>query len=496
MILTPAVFLFLTLVFDCAVQVISGPFSPARTVQWKHTSLGKQLVPFSSFRERFQRPMEPLSKPHKRPIRDFRINATTTKDIKLANYYNFLYAPITIGTPGQKFNVAFDIGTPITWVPSIHSPYWQRLRLKEYNNYTSSTYKANGKPFEFPYRWGKVSGYRSQDNVAIAGVTVYNQTFGEAVSEPVMFFGLRNDGIFGLGFSRIAAGEEPTVFDNMVNKGLLPAPVFSFYLNNTCTDEEPDSDLDDPDFTPDPLPSLANVDRLSLAAAAVDEGASSDEEESRIRPDVTHQWRKRPLDKQEREFQNMFQLYGYDGPDSVLTLGGSNPQYYTGDFIFANLSLPDRWQFEIERIQPANDVGTACFYRCQAVIDTSKSLVVGPSDQVDALNKKLGAKPLGSQGGEFRLYSFDRSQLDSLPDLEFIVNGQKLTMTSNDYVVKVGYFSFLYEKLFGVGIPHIFVYTKPLIFINEGKLTHTTNRSLHFPVLSLDDAMEFLNKFD
>ncbi|GFO44194.1 piwi-like protein 1 [Plakobranchus ocellatus] len=71
---------------------------------------------------------------------------------------------------------------------------------------------------------------------------------------------------------------------------------------STCTDEEPDSDPDDPDFTPDPLPSLANVDRLSLAAAAVDEGASSNEEERRIRPDVTHQWRKRPLDKQEREF--------------------------------------------------------------------------------------------------------------------------------------------------------------------------------------------------
>ncbi|GFO29149.1 hypothetical protein PoB_005565400 [Plakobranchus ocellatus] len=76
-----------------------------------------------------------------------------------------------------------------------------------------------------------------------------------------------------------------------------------------CTDEEPDPDPDDPNFTPDSLPSLANVDRLSLAAAAVDEGASSDEEESRIRPDVTHQWRKRPLDKQEREFQNMFQLF-------------------------------------------------------------------------------------------------------------------------------------------------------------------------------------------
>ncbi|GFN86344.1 hypothetical protein PoB_001285000 [Plakobranchus ocellatus] len=47
-----------------------------------------------------------------------------------------------------------------------------------------------------------------------------------------------------------------------------------------------------------------------------------------------------------------------------------------------------------------------------------------------------------------------------------------------------------------VGIPYIFGYTKPLVFINEDEFAHTTNRSLHFPVLSLDDAVEFLDKFD
>ncbi|GFN95345.1 hypothetical protein PoB_002185100 [Plakobranchus ocellatus] len=47
-----------------------------------------------------------------------------------------------------------------------------------------------------------------------------------------------------------------------------------------------------------------------------------------------------------------------------------------------------------------------------------------------------------------------------------------------------------------IGIPHIFGYTRPLVFINEDELAHTTNRSLHFPVLSLHDAVEFLDKFD
>ncbi|GFN84876.1 cathepsin d [Plakobranchus ocellatus] len=303
--------------------------------------------------------MQPLSKPYKRPIWDFRLNATAPKDIKLANYYNQIYyAPIKIGTPGQEFNVAFDIGTPLTWVPSIHSPTRQKLRIsRKYNNDSSRSYKANGKPFELSYGSGKVSGYRSQDIISIANITVYNQTFGEAILEPNMFSGSRNDGIFGMGFSGIYAGEEPTVFDNMVNKGLLPAPVFSFYLNTIRSGD----------------------------------------------------------------------------PDSVLTLGGTNPDYYTGDFTFANLSMPDRWQFEIDRIQPSNDVGTATFYRCQAVVDTGSALIVGPSYQADALNKRLGAKPLE---GDPKLYTLDRSQLDSLPDLEFIVNGQKLTMKGKDYIVK------------------------------------------------------------
>ncbi|GFN84870.1 cathepsin d [Plakobranchus ocellatus] len=357
--LTPAVVLLLTWVSVCAAHFMSLPFSPARGLPWQHKSFGKLLEPCRPIGERLQRPIQPLLKPHKRPIRDFRLNATT-RDIKLANYYdNLYYAPITIGTPGQTFNVAFDTETPITWVPSIHSPPRQIFRriTKKYNNESSSTYKANGKPFEVSYGPGLVLGYRSQDNMAIAGATVHNQTFGEAILEPKMFAGSMIDGVFGLGFSGINAGEELPVFDNMIMQGLLPAPVFSFYVKK----------------------------------------------------------------------------YDSDGPESVLTLGGTNPDYYTGDFIFANLSMPDRWQFEIDRIQLSNDVGTSCLYKCQAVVDTGTSFIVGPSHEVEGLNEMLGAKP---RAGDPKLYTLDHSQLDSLPDLEFIVNGQKLTIASKDYVSK------------------------------------------------------------
>ncbi|GFN84884.1 cathepsin d, partial [Plakobranchus ocellatus] len=231
---------------------------------------------------------------------------------------NIYSGHITIGTPGQKFIVAFDTETATTWVPSIHSPSWKKLRRisGKYNNESSRTYKTNGKPFELFYGYQEVSGYRSQDNVAIAGATVHNQTFGESILEPNMFAGSVIDGILGLGFSGIAEGEELSVVDNMFREGLLPAPVFSFYLNR----------------------------------------------------------------------------YDSDAPDSVLALGGTNSEYYTGNFTFVNLSMPDRWQFEIDRIQLSNDVGTTCWNRCQAVVDIGSSYIVGPSNEVDVLNRRLGAK--------------------------------------------------------------------------------------------------------
>ncbi|GFN89035.1 cathepsin d [Plakobranchus ocellatus] len=228
-------------------------------------------------RGNLQRPIRLFSKPYQKPIRDFRTKATT-RDIKLENYYNKLYCGcIHIGTPGQEFYVAIDTTTPITWVPSIHSPFRQIrsvfTRASVYNNESSSTYTPNGKPFEVTYGPGQVSGYRSQDNMVIGGATVLNQVFGEAITKPSMLADSVNDGILGLGFSGFMADEDVTVVDNMYSQGLLPAPVFSTFFNR----------------------------------------------------------------------------YGSNGSDSVLTLGGTNPEYYIGDFTFVDVNRPDRWQFEIDR---------------------------------------------------------------------------------------------------------------------------------------------------
>ncbi|KAK3784772.1 hypothetical protein RRG08_040331 [Elysia crispata] len=70
----------------------------------------------------------------------------------------------------------------------------------------------------------------------------------------------------------------------------------------TCTDEEPDSDPDDPDFTPlpNPLPSQTRIDRLTVAAEAEDCGTAGDDEEN-CRPSG----RSVLLTKEFRTFQRM-----------------------------------------------------------------------------------------------------------------------------------------------------------------------------------------------
>ena len=203
---------------------------------------------------------------------------------------------------------------------------------------------------------------------------VKSQTFGEIITQNGIAFVLAKfDGILGLGFSEISVDKVVTVFENIINQNLIPAPIFSFYLNR--------------------------------------------DEEAEI--------------------------------GGEIIFGGSDPDHYVGNFTYVPLTRSGYWQFRMDKVSVSGMSYSFCSGGCEAIADTGTSLLTGPKDEVDKLNKFIEAKPMMTG------YVVNCSKIDSLPEVTFTIGGSNYKLTGPEYILVVNQFgkSMCLSGFMGLDIP-------------------------------------------
>lgn len=153
------------------------------------------------------------------------------------------YGEISIGTPGQNFEVIFDTGSSNLWVPSVDCTSncgGVFFHKNEYDSSKSSTYVANGTAFDIEYGSGSVKGTFLEDTVTSGGVTVTNMCLAQVTDASGLGTGYKLgkfDGILGLGFDSISVNGVTTWFHKAILEGAVSQPVFAFYLGNYADGE-------------------------------------------------------------------------------------------------------------------------------------------------------------------------------------------------------------------------------------------------------------------
>ncbi|XP_034049888.1 cathepsin D [Thalassophryne amazonica] len=132
--------------------------------------------------------------------------------------------------------------------------------------------------------------------------------------------------------------------------------------------------------------------------------------------------------------KNLFSFYLNRDPESEpggeLLLGGMDPKYYTGDIHYVSVTRQAYWQIHMHGMVVGSQL-SLCKGGCEAIVDTGTSLIAGPSAEVTALQKAIGAIPL-IQGQ----YMVKCDKVPTLPIITFNMDGQAYTLTGEQYILK------------------------------------------------------------
>jgi len=192
---------------------------------------------------------------------------------------------LSIGTPGQTFELLPDTSSGNTWItdktcdgsnPYYDCPSFCRLNedwcvlycysrccnnptqstplisqndeqdpcagKKKFDSSASSTYSTDGTTFQIPFGLGNVSGVLGTDSFTLGDpskstVTIPGAMFGQVNRLSTSYAGSAFDGVLGLAFQDVAVGGVKPIFQTGVDQGIFDQPIFTIYMQPDNQDD-------------------------------------------------------------------------------------------------------------------------------------------------------------------------------------------------------------------------------------------------------------------
>ncbi|KAK5823530.1 aspartic peptidase domain-containing protein [Linnemannia elongata] len=209
------------------IETFNGPVRPSTMGRWSHALRKYGLS------QRHSQHHHPKAGGGPRGRQRGRVDdETNLARIPLVDY-DFdreYYGTVMIGTPPQAFKIDFDTGSSQFIISS--KDCTQCSGTTHYDSSASHTFRANGKPWAITYGdQSHASGFLGHDQILLDNIRVKNQQLALVTSESAGFDDTI-DGIMGLAFGKLSrtVGGTRTVFENMMDQGLVERGVFAFYL--------------------------------------------------------------------------------------------------------------------------------------------------------------------------------------------------------------------------------------------------------------------------
>ncbi|CAG9863994.1 unnamed protein product [Phyllotreta striolata] len=138
---------------------------------------------------------------------------------------------------------------------------------------------------------------------------------------------------------------------------------------------------------------------------------------------------------QHPDLSPVFSLYFSKNADEKsggeMTIGGTNPQYYKGNFSYIPVTKKGFWEIKMDKINVESK--TVCAGSCKTMIDTSVALIAGPLEEILDIQDAIGA----FFNERYFVFTVNCNRKDSLPDVNFVLNGKNFTLTNEDYIIEV-----------------------------------------------------------